>query len=65
MSITSGLTPIVSYLTQDEEGNPKTVEDYKENFKDYIFDYTDPSEYATLPLYALGPAGIVTGKLLE
>ena len=65
MSIISGLTPAISYLTQDEEGNPKTAEDYKENFKDYIFDYTDPSEYATLPLYALGPAGIAANRAIK
>ena len=65
MSIISGLTPAISYLTQDEEGNPKTVEDYKENFKDYIFDYEDPYEYATLPLYAAGPAGIYANRAIK
>ena len=37
-------------------GNPKTADDLKQVIKDYVFDYTDPSEYATLPLYALGPS---------
>ena len=65
MSIISGLTPAISYLTQDEEGNPKTAEDYNENFKDYIFDYTDPVDIATLPLYALGPAGIAANRAIK
>tara|TARA_R100000734_G_scaffold16826_2_gene12979 strand:- start:401 stop:2041 length:1641 start_codon:yes stop_codon:yes gene_type:complete len=65
MSIISGLTPAISYLTKDEEGNPKTAEDYNENFKDYIFDYTDPVDIATLPLYALGPAGIAANRAIK
>ena len=30
---------------------------FKQQFKDYVFDYTDPMDYATLPLYLAGPLG--------
>ena len=33
-------------------GPRKTAEDLKQDVKDYVFDYTDPLEYATLPLIA-------------
>ena len=32
------------------------------SFKEYGFDYTDPYEYATLPLYAAGPIGAAANK---
>jgi hypothetical protein len=31
---------------------PKTADDLKQDVKDYVFDYTDPLEYATLPFLA-------------
>ena len=31
-------------------------------FKDYIFDYTDPVDYLTLPLYLAGPFGAAGAK---
>jgi hypothetical protein len=33
-------------------GPRKTADDLKQDVKDYVFDYTDPLEYATLPLIA-------------
>jgi len=30
----------------------------KQTIKDYVFDYTDPSEYAMLPLLLAGPLGV-------
>ena len=65
MSITSGLTPLISYLNTTDEGKPKELKDYDQNFKDYIFDYEDPYEYATLPLYAAGPAGIIANRTIK
>ena len=65
MSITSGLTPLISYLNTTDEGKPKELKDYDQNFKDYIFDYEDPYEYATLPLYAAGPAGIYANRVIK
>ena len=65
MSITSGLTPLISYLNTTDEGKPKELKDYDQNFKDYIFDYEDPYEYATLPLYAAGPAGMYANRAIK
>jgi len=38
----------------------KAAEGFKEQFKDYVFDYTDPLEYATLPF--LAPKLAMKGK---
>ena len=35
----------------------EATEGFKQQFKDYIFDYEDPMDYATLPLYFAGPLG--------
>ena len=34
----------------------------KQTIKDYVFDYTDPSEYAMLPLLFAGPLGIAASR---
>jgi len=39
---------------------PKTADDLKQDVKDYVFDYTDPLEYATLPF--LAPKLAMKGK---
>jgi len=39
---------------------PKTADDLKQDVKDYVFDYTDPLEYATLPF--LAPKFAMRGK---
>ena len=39
---------------------PKTADDLKQDVKDYVFDYTDPLEYATLPF--LAPKAAMKGK---
>tara|TARA_R110000765_G_scaffold40975_1_gene87659 strand:- start:231 stop:2945 length:2715 start_codon:yes stop_codon:yes gene_type:complete len=52
-------------ITSISGNDPKTAGDLNKDFKDYIFDYTDPYEYATLPLYALGPAGIYANKAIK
>ena len=39
---------------------PKTADDLKQDVKDYVFDYTDPLEYATLPF--LAPKLAMRGK---
>ena len=36
-----------------------------QNFKNYIFDPTDPMDYATLPLYLAGPLGGIANKALK
>lgn len=36
-----------------------------QNFKDYVFDPTDPMDYATLPLYLAGPLGAGVNKVLK
>jgi len=44
---------------------PKTAGDFTQDFKDYVFDYEDPVDIATLPLYALGPAGIAANRAIK
>jgi hypothetical protein len=34
----------------------------KQTIKDYVFDYTDPSEYAMLPLLLAGPLGVAASR---
>ena len=36
-----------------------------QQFKDYVFDYNDPIEYATLPLYLAGPFGAAANKSIK
>ena len=45
--------------------DPYRLKEINQGFKDYIFDYTDPYEYATLPLYAAGPLGAVANKAIK
>tara|TARA_Y100001938_G_scaffold141641_1_gene211723 strand:+ start:96 stop:1025 length:930 start_codon:yes stop_codon:yes gene_type:complete len=42
--------------------NPERAKGF---LKNYIFDYTDPMDYATLPLYAAGPLGGAANKALK
>ena len=44
---------------------PKTAEGFKQDFKDYVFDPTDPVDVLTAPLYALGPAGIAANRAIK
>ena len=54
------------YATDPEKAKERYTKEglskRNEQFKDYIFDYTDPIEYATLPLYLAGPAGAAANK---
>lgn len=43
----------------------KAAEGFKEQFKDYVFDYTDPVDYATAPLYFAGPIGAVAARSIK
>ena len=45
--------------------DPYRLKEIGQGFKDYIFDYTDPYDYATLPLYAAGPLGAVANKSIK
>ena len=44
---------------------PKTAEEFKQDFKDYVFDPTDPVDVLTAPLYAAGPAGIAANRAIK
>ena len=68
MSITSGLTPVRRYANGggvEDNLDPYRLKEIGQGFKDYIFDYTDPYDYATLPLYAAGPLGAVANKSIK
>jgi len=43
----------------------KAAEGFKEQFKDYVFDYTDPVDYATAPLYFAGPIGAGAARSIK
>ena len=43
----------------------KATEGFKEQFKDYVFDYTDPVDYATAPLYFAGPIGAGAARSIK
>jgi len=57
------------YATDPEKAKERYTKEglskRNEQFKDYIFDYTDPIEYATLPLYLAGPAGAAANKSIK
>ena len=50
---------------QDPEETKETFKEAHDFGKDYIFDYTDPIEYATLPLYLAGPAGAAANRSIK
>ena len=50
---------------QDPEETMETYKKAHDFGKEYIFDYTDPYEYATLPLYLAGPAGAAANRSIK
>ena len=64
-----GVLANLPYAAYTALTDPEELKDtYKKSHdfgKDYIFDYTDPVEYATLPLYLAGPAGAAANKSIK
>ena len=60
-ALSSPFNLAVSYA-RDPERTKQTMKDAHDFGKDYIFDYTDPYEWATLPLYAAGPFGAAANR---
>ena len=64
-----GVLANLPYAAYTALTDPEELKDtYKKSHdfgKDYIFDYTDPVEYATLPLYLAGPAGYAANRSIK